>query len=406
MVANYRAVSALTVNFGLCYMGTLLVGLLTEPIKHSLQLSDLQLGVLTGGSVGVAFTVLILPSARVADRWNRRHTLFLCGVAFVVATLLTGMARNFYLMLFARVLAAGCQAFQYSVSVSLIADALPPQRRPIGFSIFTSGTWLALAVGFALVGYAAEFLGWSGAFYLVAALYALLLPMVLLIIGADRRSQPLERPSLRLVFGKLIRKPTFTALVAIACLYGFAINASANWTASFLIRSHGFTQAGAANYMALSMGLFAGLVTLASGRVLLAARTRGPDGPLRVARGATVLILVLYLLGFSTTSNLAPAFLWVALGLAGFINGVIMAAVQELAEPLYRATAAALILLPDCLLGNGAGPFVAGLLSDVLTTTFSSDGLRVSLLITTGVAWALAAPVYGLAVKWIGRDAN
>ncbi|MGO9595745.1 MAG: MFS transporter [Steroidobacteraceae bacterium] len=403
--ADYRAVIALTVNFGLCYMGLLLVGLLTEPIKHSLQLSDLQLGVLTGVSFGIAFTALILPSARVADRWNRRHALFLCGLVFIAATLLTGLAGDFYLMLFARVLVAGCQAFQYSLSVSLIADALPPERRPLGFSIFTAGTWLALAIGFTLVGYAEKFLGWRGAFYLVTALYALLLPVVVFIVRDNRRTETVARPSLSLVFKKLIRKPTFTALVLIACLYGFAINTTANWTSAFLIRSHGFSQSGAANFMALSMGLFAGLVTLASGKVLLVARVRGPSGPLRVARNTTVVILALYLLGLSTTLSIAPTFLWIGLGIAGFINAVIMAATQELAEPLYRATAAALVVLPDCLLGNGAGPFVAGLLSDALTPSFGSNGLRISLLITTGAAWALAIPVYGYAIKWIERDA-
>jgi predicted MFS family arabinose efflux permease len=308
-------------------------------------------------------------------------------------------------MLFARVLVAGCQAFQYSFSVSLIADALPPERRPFGFSIFTAGTWLALAIGFSLEGYAEKILGWRGAFYVVAALYVLMLPVVLFIVRDNRRMATEARQSLSFVFKRLARKPTFTALVLIACLYGFAVNTSANWTSAFLIRSHGFSQASAANFMALSMGLFGGLVTLASGKVLLVARARGPSGPLRVARNTTVLILALYLLGLSTTLTIAPVFLWIGLGIAGFINAVIMAAIQELAEPLYRATAAALVLLPDCLLGNGAGPFVAGLLSDVLTPTFGSNGLRMSLLITTGAAWALAIPAYAYAIRWIERDA-
>jgi predicted MFS family arabinose efflux permease len=402
---DYRAVIALTTNYGLCYMGLLLVGLLAEPIKHSLTFSDKQLGVLTGLSFGIAFTALILPSARVADRWNRRRVLFLCGLVFIAATLLTGLATDFYLMLFARVLVAGCQAFQYSLSVSLIADALPQESRPLGFSIFTAGTWLALAMGFSLVGYAEMYLGWRGAFYVVAALYALMLPIVIFIVRDNRRTETVARPSLKLVFRKLIRKPTFTALVLIACLYGFAVNTTANWTSAFLIRSHGFSQTGAANFMALSMGLFGGVVTLASGKVLLIARARGPSGPLRVARNTTVVILALYLLGLSTTLTISPAFLCIALGIAGFINAVIMAAIQDLAEPLYRATAAALVVLPDCLLGNGAGPFVAGLLSDALTPAFGTNGLRISLLIATGAAWALAIPVYGYAVKWIGRDA-
>lgn len=255
-----------------------------------------------------------------------------------------------------------------------------------------------------MVGYAENVLGWRGAFQLVAAVYALMLPVVVLSVR-DRRTETIVRPSLSVVFKKLVRKPTFTALVLIACLYGFAINTTANWTSAFLIRSHGFSQAGAANFMALSMGLFGGLVTLASGKVLLIARSRGPSGPLRVARNTTIVILGLYVLGLSTTMSIAPTALWIGLGISGFINAVIMAAIQELAEPPYRATAAALVVLPDCLLGNGGGPFVAGLLSDALTAAFGSNALRMSLLITTGAAWALAVPVYGYAMRWIDRDA-
>lgn len=403
--ANYGVVIALTVNYGLCYLGLLLVGLLAEPIKHSLKLSDLQLGVLTGVSFGIAFTALLLPSARVADHWDRRSAIFLCGLVFVGATLLTGLVSNFYLVLFARVLVAGCQAFQYSLTVSLIADALPPEKRPLGFSVFTAGTWLSLALGFSSAGYAEALLGWRGAFYSVAALYLLILPMVVIAIRDTRRTITVTPPSLAVVFKKLIRKPTFSAMVAIACLYGFAVNTTANWTTAFLIRSHGFTQSSAANFMALSMGLFAGLVTLASGKILLVARERGPSGPLRVARITTIVIFFLYLLGLSTTVAIAPPFLWIGLGIAGFINAVIMAAVQEIAEPLYRATAAALVLLPDCLLGNGGGPFIAGVLSDALSHSFGTEGLRMSLLITTCGAWALAIPIYGYAIKWIERDA-
>ncbi len=402
---SYATVIALTANYGLCYMGLLLVGLLAEPIKLSLKLSDLQLGVLTGISFGVAFTGLLLPSARLADRWNRRRAMFLCGLVFLAATLLTGLAYNFYLMLFARVLVAGCQAFQYSLSVSLIADALPAERRPLGFSIFTAGTWLALSLGFSLVGYADKLLGWRGAFYFVTGLYGLMLPVVILMVHEDRRSTTVIPPSLALVLKQLLHKPTFWAMVLIACLYGFAINSTANWATAFLIRSHGFSQDGAANFMALSMGLFAGVVTLMSGKILLLARTRGPAGPLRVARSTTAGILIFYLLGFGMTTSIAPAFLWIGLGISGFINAIIMTAVQELAEPLYRATAAALVLLPDCLLGNGGGPFVAGLLSDALTPSLGRDGLRIALLITTCTAWALAIPAYSFAIKWINRDA-
>lgn len=397
-------VVALSVNYGICNMGLLLVGLLAEPIKYSLGLSDLQLGVLTGASFAIGFTGMLLPSARLADRCNRQRAILACGVVFAGATLLTGLAHDFRLMLLARLLVAGCQACQYALTVSLIADALPPERRPLGFSIFTAGSWLALAIGFTLAGFAEKLMGWRGAFILVTAVYALVLPFVVVMTREERTGVGLSVAPLGLVLKKLLPKRTFTALVLIACLYGLAINTTANWTSAFLIRSHGFGQATAASVMALSMGLFAGLFTLLSGKVLVAARAAGPSGPLRVARSTTVAVLAFYAAGLAMTAAISPVFLLIGLAIAGFVNAVIMTAVQELAEPLYRATAAALVLLPDCVLGNGGGPFVTGMLSDALTPLFGSEGLRIAMLITTCSAWALAIPAYGYAIKHISRD--
>jgi predicted MFS family arabinose efflux permease len=403
--SDFSTVIALTVSMGVFYVGIQLVGLLAEPIKHSLKFTDTQMGLITGASLGIAYALLIIPAARLADRWNRRHALILCGLVFCGSTLLAAVAHTFAVMLVAHFLVAACGTLQYSLCVALIAEALPENKRPLGYAIYTAGVWFALALGFWMIAYLERLIGWRGSFYAIAILYLLLLPAVWWLVGDSGRVARTSPPSVVLVLKMLIRKRTFLALVGIACLYGFAVNISANWVSAFLIRSHGYSQFQAANYLALSLGLSAGAVTLMTGRILLKARLRGPAGPLRISRDATFFILALYLLGLSTTATSAPTFLWLGLALSGFINGVIMTGIQELAEPLYRATAAALLLLPDCLLGNGGGPFVAGILSDALTSTFGSNALRVSLLISTCTAWVLTIPIYNVAMRWIGRDA-
>src|SRR5688572_21115739 len=59
------AVSTLTVT------DRVLMGLLLEPIKQELQLTDTQLGFLTGIAFALFYSILGLPIARWADRGNR-----------------------------------------------------------------------------------------------------------------------------------------------------------------------------------------------------------------------------------------------------------------------------------------------------------------------------------------------
>ena len=49
--------------------------ILAESIKEDLLLSDLQLGMLTGGGVAVFYTLAGFPIARLADRGNRRNII-------------------------------------------------------------------------------------------------------------------------------------------------------------------------------------------------------------------------------------------------------------------------------------------------------------------------------------------
>src|SRR5690606_10420402 len=61
----------LTVAFGLNLLDRQIINILAEPIKRDLDLSDAQLGALTGLSFALLYSVLALPIARRADRGDR-----------------------------------------------------------------------------------------------------------------------------------------------------------------------------------------------------------------------------------------------------------------------------------------------------------------------------------------------
>ncbi len=77
-VSPRRAVSTLTILSLVCllnYYDRSLINILIEPIKRDMQLSDSQLGVLTGLAFGLIYSLSAVPVARLADRFGRVRVL-------------------------------------------------------------------------------------------------------------------------------------------------------------------------------------------------------------------------------------------------------------------------------------------------------------------------------------------
>jgi len=82
-------VTLLTVAYVFSFVDKYLPALLVEPIKHDLDASDTQMGLLLGPAFAVLYATLGLPLGWLADKVDRRRVLLLCGaVAFAGALVL------------------------------------------------------------------------------------------------------------------------------------------------------------------------------------------------------------------------------------------------------------------------------------------------------------------------------
>ncbi len=91
----------------------------------------------------------------------------------------------------------------------------------------------------------------------------------------------------------------------------------------------------------------------------------------------------------------------VALGLVWV--GPVMATVQQLVPPNMRATASAVFLFFNNLLGIGLGTWAIGALSDFLQMQYGEESLRYSIVAGTGF-YLLAAALFLLASRWLEQD--
>jgi hypothetical protein len=129
-----------------------------------------------------------------------------------------------------------------------------------------------------------------------------------------------------------------------------------------------------------------------------------PRGYALVPAVAFAVTLPAYLLAFSIESLVLSSLLFLiptALGLVWL--GPVVTAVTRLVPPDRRATAAALFLFINNLIGLGAGSTVIGIISDALTARYADEALRYSAMATTTL-YALAALLMFLASRRLSRD--
>ena len=129
-----------------------------------------------------------------------------------------------------------------------------------------------------------------------------------------------------------------------------------------------------------------------------------PRGYALVPAIAFAITLPAYLIAFSIESLLLSSLMFLiptALGLAWL--GPVVTAITRLVPPEMRATAAALFLFINNLIGLGLGTTVIGIISDALTNRYGDEALRYSAMATT-LLYAPAALLMLLAALRLKRD--
>lgn len=152
--------------------------ILQESIKGELGLSDTQLGLLTGLAFAAFYVVLGFPIARLADRTNRRNVVGLSLAVWSAMTAISGLVANYIQLLLARIGVGIGEAGGSPPAHSIISDYFPPEKRATALSIYSTGIYIGILVGYTLGGWIDANYGWRMAFFAMGIpgiIYALLI---------------------------------------------------------------------------------------------------------------------------------------------------------------------------------------------------------------------------------------
>lgn len=387
------------------YIDRTIISILQVPIKAELHLSDAQVGALTGLSFALFYTTLSLPIARLADRANRRNIIALSLLVWSGMTALSGLARNYAMLVLFRIGVAVGEAGSIPASQSIIADYFPPHRRATALSLWGLSLPVGLMAGYGVTGRLAQVFDWRAVFALVGGAGVLLAPLVLWLTREPERGRfdppvapATEAEGVFAVLRELAAMRVLRFVMVAAAFHGFTQYSLMNWTVPFYVRLHGMSLADVGTFMALASGL-GGAIGMFSGGAL--ADSLGQrDEQWRVwiiglSFLATVAVALAQLLVADLRLSLVFGFLSAVLQIAYY--GPIVAAVQALVPAPRRAFAGALLLLVFNIVGLGMGPFVTGAVSDYLAGVFGAASLRWAL-----VACLVSSAGAGIAFLWIG----
>lgn len=388
---NYLLI-LLTIIMVFNYVDRLALGLLMQDIKTDLELSDTQLGFLTGIAFALFYAAMGIPIARWADRGNRVTIISSTAAVWSGAVALCGAATSFVQLLVVRICVAVGEAGCHPPAFSMIADYFDRSERPRAVARYMLGWPLALIGGYFAAGWLNEIYGWRITFVLIGVpglILALLARYTLKEPRLSERGQKItpsvstEAPqqSVKDVFFTLMRNAAFRHLLFCFSLSYFFGNGILQWLPAFFVRSHGLETGELGTWMALVYGVGGLLGTYVGGEV---AARYAPNNERLQLRGMAVLYSLLAVISASVylmpEHRLAFAALAVAAIGAASVNGPLFAATQTLVPPNMRAMSIAIVLFFSNLIGLGFGPLLAGALSDALRHEFGEESLRYALL--------------------------
>lgn len=374
--ANY-VLCVLFIVTMLNFLDRQVISIVAEPIKRDLDLSDTQLGLMTGLSFALFYTTLAIPVAALADRWNRSRIIAIAIAIWSGMTILCGVSTNFIQLFLARVGVGVGEAGSAPASHSLLADLFPPERRSGALGILGMSVPIGAFMAYAGGGWITEHLSWRAAF-LIAGLPGILVAIAIWITVKDPRGKislveafkpDPDKPKLREALRELSAKPAYWHLVAAGVLVQFVSYGLASFYGGLFVRVYGIGYGELGWKLGVMVGLSGGFGAWFGGKIGDILGKRNPTLPLLIC-GLVLLIAAPGMIWavYAGEVNLAIALLSFPTFAATFYYGPSFATIQALASDQTRAMAVAIYLLVAGLIGLGLGPVFVGVLSDAFLT--------------------------------------
>jgi MFS family permease len=419
----WTMVAVLFLAYILSFIDRMIIGLLVEPLKADLDLTDTQVSLLQGFAFAIFYTVMGLPLGRLIDR-SARLPIVAAGVGlWSLMTAACGLAGQYWQLFVARMGVGVGEATLSPAAYSIISDTFPQKRLGLAMGVYGLGSAVGAGLAFLIGAFIIELVASTGsvvlpivgevrawqATFLIVGLPGLLVAGLFLLLPEPMRQGAAGQPAdqVQVPISSVLdfarrRAGAVMGLCFAVAMVNFAVFAAVSWFPVFLIRVHGFTltQAGHLAGAALIVG---GLIGLVGGGWVTDRFGGGtPAGRLAFC-GYAAMVGTVFAVIFPLVGNplVAAAAFVVFFASAAVPIGAAASALQQLTPNRMRATFSAIYLFIVNLIGLGAGPTATALVGD---TFFPFDtGIRYAITVVSPISFAVAAGLFLMSAAYARR---
>jgi predicted MFS family arabinose efflux permease len=368
-------------------------------LKADLGLTDAQLGLLVGPAFALLYVVGVLASAQLMYSAHRLRVLAACAATWMTGMTLFAFGHSFATLVAGRALVGLGQSVFLPLALGLVVAHAAPSWRARAMVAMTASTvigrGLSMLFGGATLALFAHwtptpgFAHWRLLFLVMAAPNLFLIAWLLRYTGFAQSSIPRPQRVFRPLLAAFRAQPWVLGAhlcTAAACV--LTVRTVGAWAPSVLHREHGLSPASAA----LAFGV-ATLVAAPLGHVMagILVDKRGEKrSPMVVAIGGLLLVIpALRAMPWMGSAGAACVLLALASLLSGGAAVAALAGWPSMLSPPLRDAGLRVFLVFIAVMGEGMGPWMAGVVSDNL----GADGRALS--------WALSRVCVAAAVAGI-----
>jgi MFS family permease len=388
----------LTVVYGFNFIDRQIVGILAPFIQKDLGLTNTELGLLIGLAFATFYTLIAIPIAWLADRYNRVNILSIALAVWSGFTALTGLANNFVQIGLARMGVGVGEAGGSPPSHSIISDLYPKEERAGALGVYSMGIPLGIMAAYfataSLMGASGEDVDWRRIFIFLGLTGIGLAVVVKLVLREPVRGameldaeKKIVQPPFKESLKTLVKIPAWWAMCFGIAFGSFVSYATSAFQTKYLVLlDPGFDF----QTLVIALGIING--TTYAGGAFFGARLADWWGGKDIrAYGWLPAIAIGLCLPIGMASFWVPtvwlhlAFTTVFLLFLGIYLGPSFAIAQTLAPINMRAMSTALFFFILNMIALGGGPTFTGWLADVFKDSSTElESISYAMTVTCG----------------------
>jgi predicted MFS family arabinose efflux permease len=230
-------------------------------IARSIGVSPVQAGLLISAYM-IPFGLFQLVFGPLADRYGKRQVITFSMIFFTVGTALCGFGLGLFDLSLYRAITGVFAASVMPISLALIGDVVPMERRQQAIGTFMGISFLGQGLSMAVGGSIAYFVSWRGVFFVYGAL-SVVSTLLLYFVGRNAPSKKNPKSEWLKPYLDLVRNKTNLMVYLVVLVEGILIIGSFSYLGAYTEYLFKF------NYLAIGLTLTAfGAGAVITGRLV------------------------------------------------------------------------------------------------------------------------------------------